>query len=518
MDVKGDGMEQGDAAPLDAEARLELVGLQKSFGANLVLKGVDLTLTGGRVTALLGANGAGKSTLIKVLAGVHEPTGGVVRLGGGEIQLDSPMAASRFGIQTVHQRIDDAIVPGLSVAENLLFEEIAQGRTQRVGSLSVLLPRAREIAETLSLGWSDSFLRQDVHELGIADCQMLLLARALALSPKVLILDEPTSTLSRSEAERLFALVRKLRDRGVAVLYVSHRLGEINDLADEIAVLRDGSVVNQQVRPFALGKAVTAMLGEGVRADADALEELTGTSVALEIRDHRVFTESKPIDLDLRHGEVTGIIGLIGAGKTELAEYLFGATKSTSGTVRLDGEAYQPRHPKDAIARGVYLVPEDRAAQSMLPGWSVARTFTLPFLKRILAGIIVNRRRENRFGQQAIDDFGVVATGPDQSVDALSGGNQQKVMVARWMQVTPTVLLLDEPFRGVDIAARREIARRARAQALEGSCVVMICSDVDEVREMADRIVVFVEGSVALDARASQISNESIVNSMSEVA
>lgn len=511
-------MEQGATAQPDVEARLELVGLQKSFGANLVLKGVDLTLTGGRVTALLGANGAGKSTLIKVLAGVHEPTGGVVRLGGGEIQLDSPMAASRFGIQTVHQRIDDAIVPGLSVAENLLFEEIAQGRTQRVGSLSRLLPRAREIAETLSLGWSDSFLRQDVHELGIADCQMLLLARALVLSPKVLILDEPTSTLSRSEAERLFSLVRELRDRGVAVLYVSHRLGEINDLADEIAVLRDGSVVDQQVRPFALGKAVTAMLGEGVRADADALEEMTGTSVALEIRDHRVFPESKPIDLDLKHGEVTGIIGLIGAGKTELAEYLFGATKSSSGTVRLDGEAYQPRRPKDAIARGVYLVPEDRVAQSMVPGWSVARTFSLPFLKRILNGMVVNRRRENGLGQQAIDDFGVVATGPDQSVDALSGGNQQKVMVARWMQVTPRVLLLDEPFRGVDIAARREIARRARAQATEGSCVVMICSDVDEVREMADRIVVFVEGSVALDARASQISNENIVNSMSEVA
>ena len=511
-------MEQlSDGAP-DAGATLELIGLEKSFGANRVLKGVDLTLTGGRVTALLGANGAGKSTLIKVLDGVHEPTAGTVRLSGGEISLDSPMAASRFGIQTVHQRIDDAIVPGLSVAENLLFEEIAQGLTRRVSSLRSLLPRARAVADTLSLGWSDAVLRQDVYELGIADCQMLLLARALVLSPKVLILDEPTSTISQSESERLFALVRQLRDKGVAILYVSHRLGEVNHLADDIAVLRDGYVVDRQVRPFALGTAVTAMLGETVRVETESLEEMTGTRVALEVRDHCVFAESKPINLDFRYGEVTGIIGLIGAGKTELAEYLFGATKQTSGAVTLDGARYRPRHPREAIARGVYLVPEDRAAQGLLPGWSLARTLSLPFLRRVVSGVTINGRRELDLGRQVIDDFGVVSTGPGQSVDALSGGNQQKVMVARWMQVAPKVLLLDEPFRGVDIAARREISRRAREQAAAGTCVVMICSDVDEVREMADRIVVLVEGTVALDERASRVSNENLINSMSEVA
>lgn len=497
---------------------LRLVGLTKNFGANRVLKGVELDLFPGSVTALLGANGAGKSTLIKILAGVHAPTGGELRLSGSPVDFDSPMAAARAGVRTVHQRIDDAIVPGLSVAENLLFEEIALKEVRSVASLRSLLPRAREIAATLDLGWDDAFLRQDVHELGIADCQMLLLARALSTTPQVLILDEPTSTLSQSEAERLFALVTKLRDRGVAILYVSHRLSEINALADRLAVLRDGRIVNAQQLPFDLQGAVAAMLGEGVLADAAELEELRGSDTALTVRGLRVLPESAPVDLDVKSGEVTGIIGLIGAGKTELAETVFGARKLTDGEMRLDDAPFAPKNPKQAIARGVYLVPEDRAAQGMLPGWSVMRTLSLPFLTDFVRGGILQPGRERAAGTHAIDRFSVVTTGPEQSLDALSGGNQQKVMVARWMQRSPRVLLLDEPFRGVDIGARRVISQRAREQAAEGTAVVMICSDVDEIREMADRIIVMVEGRITLDGRAADISNEQIINSMTEVA
>lgn len=504
-------------APSPAPA-LRLVGLIKHFGANRVLKGVDLDLVPGTVTALLGANGAGKSTLIKVLAGVHEQSGGEVQLHGIATQFDSPMAAARAGVRTVHQRIDDAIVPGLSVAENLLFERIALREVRPVASLASLLPRARDIAATLDLDWNDAFLRQDVHELGIADCQMLLLARALSTTPDVLILDEPTSTLSQSEAERLFAVVKRLRERGVAILYVSHRLSEINALADRLAVLRDGRIVNAQQVPFDLQAAVTSMLGEGVLADAAELDELHGAETALSIREHRIFAESPPLDLDISSGEVTGIIGLIGAGKTELAEAVFGARKSTSGSMTLAGSGFAPRDPKAAIARGVYLVPEDRAAQGMLPGWSLMRTLSLPFLADFVRNGILSPRRERDAGVEAIDRFSVVTTGPAQSVDALSGGNQQKVMVARWMQRNPKVLLLDEPFRGVDIGARRVISHRAREQAAAGSAVVMICSDVDEVREIADRIVVLVEGRITLDARASAISNEQIIQSMTEVA
>lgn len=497
---------------------LSLRGLRKRFGATEVLKGVDLDLHAGRVTALLGANGAGKSTLIKVLAGVHDPSGGDVLHDGAPVSLGTPSAASRIGIRTVHQRVDDAIVPGLSVAENLLFERIALGETARVGSLRSLLPRAREIAATLDLDWSDRFLLQDVYELGIADCQLLLLARALATTPSVLILDEPTSTLSAAEADRLFGIVRSLRDRGVAILYVSHRMGEIAALADDVAVLRDGRIVDRQHRPFDLDVAVGAMLGDGVVHEASELEPLHGTGTVLEIRDLPVLPGTTGIDLDLSRGEVTGIIGLIGAGKTELAEHLFGARRAKRGTLTLDGAPYRPRTPKAAIAHGVHLVPEDRAAQSMLPGWSLARTFTLPFIRRFERALVVGRGRERAHATQAIADFGIVAAGTEQPVDALSGGNQQKVIVARWMQRQPTLLVLDEPFRGVDIGARREIAARARAQAADGACVVMLCSDVDEVREIADRIVVMVEGRIVRDARADEIRNDEIVTSMTEVA
>lgn len=513
MTVNGD-----TATEAPARVALELRDLRKSFGANAVLKGVDLTLRSGAVTALLGANGAGKSTLIKILAGAYDATSGTILVGGTERSFSTPLDAVHAGVRTVHQRVDDAIVPGLTVAENLLFERIAEGK-DRVASLRSLLPKAREIADVLDLGWSDAVLRSDVYDLGIADCQMLLLARALVTTPEVLILDEPTSTLSSDEVERLFALVRKLRDEGVAILYVSHRMGEIRSIADEIVVLRDGRIVDTQERPFKMDQALTAMLGQAISAEVAVHGSLPGGETALQISGMRLFRESREIDLDLRYGQVTGIIGLIGAGKTELLQKLFGAgTVAADGATTLDGAAYAPRMPSQAIAHGVYLVTEDRAAQGMLPGWSIARTLSLPFLSRISRGGILNAKRESALAQRAIDDFGIVATGGGQSVDALSGGNQQKVMVSRWMQVAPKVLLLDEPFRGVDLGARREISRRATLQASEGACVVVVTSDVEELREAADRILVMVEGNIVLDAMSADLTNEQIVASMSEVA
>jgi len=499
-------------------ATLHLDSITMSFGTNRVLKGVDLRLTAGRVTALLGANGAGKSTLIKVLSGVYSADGGHVRIDGEEVEIATPQDASRHGIQTVHQRIDDSIIPGLSVAENLVFEEIARGEMAPVRSLRAILPRAREIAQTLELGWDDATLRTDVFELGIAERQLLLLARALVQKPKVLVLDEPTSTLSAQEADRLFALVTRLRDEGVAILYVSHRLGEIRSLADDVVVLRDGRIIDEQSRPFDLARAVSAMLGQQVAAEAQGVDERRGVKVAVEVRGARLLKHSEPTDLVLRYGEVTGVIGLIGAGKTELAQGIYGASPLHGGTVTLDGEPHEPDHPKDSVRKGVYLVPEDRAAEAMLPGWSIARTISLPFLRGLSRLGQVRTDREARNAAEVIDRFGVVATSGEQAVDDLSGGNQQKVVVARWMDAEPRVLLLDEPFRGVDIGARRDISHKARELAEKGACVVVLVSDVDELREVADRIIVLVEGQVRLDAYTSEISNDEIVTSMSEVA
>jgi simple sugar transport system ATP-binding protein len=512
--------EQGTVGP-EAEgpvAVLELDDITMSFGPNQVLKGVNLRLETGRVTALLGANGAGKSTLIKILSGVYADHGGRICVSGQQVTMDTPLSAARHGIQTVHQRIDETIIPGLTVAENLVFEEIIRGEIPPVRSLGRLLPRAREIAATLDLGWSDAMLTKDVFELGNADSQMLLLARALSQRPKMLVLDEPTSTLSASEVKRLFTLLRRLCAEGVSILYVTHRLSEVREIADDLVVLRDGQVKNRQQAPFDMSEAVRAMLGESALAQTSHLVEQRGTGVALRLQGVQLLRRSKPLDLDLRYGEVTGIIGLIGAGKSELARGIFGAERWRSGSMHLDGQPYAPRHTHDAVRQRIYLVPEDRTAEAMLPKWSIAWTKSLPFLGTVSRLGVLLFARERADAENLIRDFGVMATGPDQVVDSLSGGNQQKVVVGRWMRAGPRVMLLDEPFRGVDIGARGDISRRAREQARDGACVLVLSSDVEEIRAVADRILVLVEGEIQLDAYTTEIDNGAIVTSMSEVA
>ncbi len=504
------------AAPGDLA--LHLADITKSFGPNQVLNGVTMGLRAGRVTALLGANGAGKSTLIKILSGIYEKQGGQIQVVGEEVSISSPMEAAQHGLQTVHQRIDDSIIPDLTVAENLVFEEMVRGQGPAVRTLRSLLPRAREIAATLDLNWSDSFLLRDAFEIGIADAQLLLLARALNHRPKVLILDEPTSTLSAAETDRLFALVQRLRDEGVAIMYVTHRLSEVRALADDLVVLRDGRLQQEQSAPFDMPSAVAAMLGKSIQVEASQLVEQRGQQVALQLRGIQLLSHSGPIDLDLRYGEVTGVIGLIGAGKTELAQTIFGADRLRTGSMRLDGDDFAPRNTRDAVRRGIYLAPEDRAAQAMLPGWTLATTGSLPFLSRISRAAVVSRRAEQQLAREIIDSYSVVATGPDQEMDALSGGNQQKVVVARWLRQSPRIMLLDEPFRGVDLGARREIAQKAREQAAAGACVVVLVSDVEELREVADRVVVLSEGQTYLDTYASDVDDSTIITSMSEVA
>ncbi len=504
--------------PAEPRYALELRGIEKSFGANQVLKGVTLALEPGCVTALLGANGAGKSTLIKILAGVYERGAGEILVAGEPVEITSPLTAAHNGIHTVHQRVDESIVPGLTVAENLLFEELVQGGLPPIGALRKLLPKARATAATLNLEWSDAKLLSDAFELGIADAQLLVLARALVKAPKVLVLDEPTSTLSQAEAERLFGLIEKMRDQGVAILYVSHHLSEIQSLADRLVVLRDGMIKDRQTAPLNMGEAVRSMLGEQVTVEMGELNHLHGESVAVELRDVTLLPRSEPLDLSLCYGEVTGVVGLLGAGKSELARGIYGVDPFREGTMTLDGKPYRPKRAGDGVRRGIYLVPENRAAEAMLPGWNVARTVSLPFLGRVSPMGVTNFVSERRLARSVIDGFSVVTTGPDQVVDSLSGGNQQKVVVGRWMSGDPKIILMDEPFRGVDIGARHDLSKKARDAAAAGACVVVLSSDVEEIREVADRILVMVEGRITLDCRAAEVDADAIMTSMSEVA
>jgi simple sugar transport system ATP-binding protein len=498
------------------DVAVSLRDVSMAFGGKTVLESVSLDIAPGSVVALLGANGAGKSTLIKILSGVHTDHGGEVRVAGEPAALQSPLAARQLGIQTVHQRIGEGIVPGLTVAENLVFEELAQRRGNPFLNGRRVLARAREIQAALELDWSDAVLRRDVTELGISDRQLLILARALATRPRLLILDEPTSALSAAEAERLFALVEKMRDDGIAVLYVSHRLGEIDALADRLVVLRDGGLTDDQVKPFDWDSALRAMLAQAHEATS-ARPQHTGEhgDVVLALHGVHLFEGRAPLDLDLRAGEVTGVVGLLGAGKTELARGLFGAEPFSTGTVELDGKRYAPRRPADAIRAGVHLVPEDRHADALVPGWSVAQNISLPFLKSLSRGGLVNTAKEDALGRDTIDALGVVARDEHSTVEELSGGNQQKVVVGRWLAETPRVLILDEPFRGVDIGARRDIGRRARALAAEGAAVLVLSADVDEVLEIADRVVVLAAGEVHLDAYGEDAERDRVIQTIS---
>ncbi|BBC37812.1 ABC transporter [Streptomyces graminofaciens] len=507
-------MSPTDIAP--SKAAVSLRDVSKAFGGKTVLASVSLDIAPGSVVALLGANGAGKSTLIKILSGVHADHGGEVLVDGSPASLQSPLAARQLGIQTVHQRISEGVVPGLTVAENLVFEELAQSRGNPFLNGSRLLARAREIQAGLGLDWSDAVLKQDVTELGISDRQLLILARALATRPRLLILDEPTSALSAAEAERLFALVERMRDDGIAVLYVSHRLGEIDALADRLVVLRDGRLTEDQARPFDWDAALRAMLAQAQEATtARPVREGDQGDVVLSLKGVRLFEGRTPLDLDIHTGEVTGVVGLLGAGKTELARGLFGAEPFTTGAVELDGRPYTPRRPADAIRGGVHLVPEDRHADALVPGWSVARNISLPFLKSLSRLGLVTTARENTLGRDTIDALGVVTRDEHSTVEELSGGNQQKVVVGRWLAETPRVLILDEPFRGVDIGARRDIGRRARALAAEGAAVLVLSADVDEVLEVADRVVVLAAGEIHLDAYGEDAERDRVIQTIS---
>ncbi|PIE31629.1 MAG: ABC transporter, partial [Ilumatobacter coccineus] len=404
-------------------APIEMTGITMAFGANEVLKGIDLKLEPGKVTAMLGANGAGKSTLIKVLSGINNTYGGTIFVDGEPVHIDHPTTARSYGIQAVHQKIADGIVPGLSVAENLLFEGIVNNQVSRAKSLRALMPEARRMAAVLDLDWSDEVLRSDVFEMPIADQQLLLLCRALIVRPRLLILDEPTSALSKAEGERLFGVIDGLRNEGVAIFYVSHRLAEIEQIADRLLVLRDGIIHDDQNRPIDWPSALHAMLDvEDSQAD-NRTPEMRGTDEVLSLSGVQLQAKSSPFDLAVRAGEVTGVFGLLGSGGTELAHGIFGASPFVAGKMTLTGEPYSPKLPADAIARDVYMVPEDRVAGTLIKTWTVAMISTFPFLNDISNWSVLNAAAEAKVGRSVIDEFGVVAQSEADPVMSLSGGN-----------------------------------------------------------------------------------------------
>lgn len=487
-------------------------GLGKSFAENPVLQNIDLQLYAGEVVALLGANGAGKSTLVKILAGSHGHDAGQLLVNGHPMCFASPQDARQAGIVAVHQHVDEAVVPGFTVAENLLLDELCQPHGSLFSRRRRLQERARQIAANLDLKLP---LDVPIESLGTAERQLVVLARALALKPKLLVLDEPTAALSAAEAERLFELIAALRERGVSILYISHRLSDLQRIADRAIVLRDGRLAGEFAAPLDLNAAVHAMLGSELAPVVHQHVE-RGHKV-LQVRGCRVNERSAGFDLDLHEGEVVALTGLLGAGKSEIAELFYGLRRAVAGTIELDGKTWSPRSPQQAIEGGVFMASEDRVGGSLVPGFSLTRTLTLPFLRRFSRGGFIQHAAEREAVQEQVLSLGIKCAGIDVAMDTLSGGNQQKVVLARWLLGNGRVLILDEPFQGVDIRARREIGARIRAGAARRATLV-ICSDPDEALEIADRILVVRDASVIADYPRAGLERAQLVAQLAGIS
>lgn len=490
---------------------VELINITKAFGDNSVLRGIDMKLRGGEVTVLMGANGAGKSTLVKVLCGVYSANSGKITLDGEPFSPTTPAQAIRSGVVTVHQSINDGVIPDLDIASNLMLDHLAKPGSGFFLNGRKIRAEARKIAAAMAL---DVDVTQLVSELNLADRQLVAIARAMAHQPKLLILDEPTSSLSAKEAKRLFELLDRLRDSGVAILYISHRMSDIRRIADRIVSMRDGKIagVFEQGRsnkiPLDYEGAVNAMLGHSM-ADAKIDIPPAGAPV-MSLEDIVLRSEAKPFSLDFHANEVVAITGLVGSGKSALANMLFGLVKPVSGKMSLFDTPYHPISQREAIEAGVFLCPKDRASNAVVQDFDITRNITLPFLSRHSNFSFLKFASEHRTAQRTISDLGIVCQSDEDEITSLSGGNQQKVMVGRWLAEKSNLLVLDEPFQGVDIKARRDIGNKIRETA-SGRATVFLAAEMDEALEIADRIVVMNDHTIVGDHKNENIDTRLVL-------
>jgi len=471
----------------------ELTRITKSYPGVQALKDVDLTLRPGSIHALLGENGAGKSTLINILSGGTSPDAGVIRLDGQPVHFPNVLAARRAGIVTVHQEVD--LFTDLTVAENLGL--LTGLPVNRLGWVNWGEQNRRTRAALAAVGEAMS-PRAQAAELSPAGRQMIEIAAAVSQSARVLVLDEPTSSLSAAEVQILFGHLRRIGERGAAILYVSHRLEEIFTLADEVTVLRDGRRVWQGlIADTSTGDLIQKMVGRELSAPSLKTEREKGAAVRLRCESVTATDRScRDVSLEVHGGEIVGLYGLIGAGRSEWAQTVFGLRPCVQGRVWIDGQAVVPRSPGQMARHGLAYVPEDRLHQGLCRGLSLRANAALAALRRLALGPFVLPWREEHLTKSVIDRLRVRAFSSNQSAGTLSGGNQQKVVLGRWLECDPGVLLLDEPTRGVDIGAKAEIHTLMRMLANEGKAVVLISSEMPEVLSNCDRVGVFRDGAL----------------------
>jgi len=490
---------------MTAKPILEMREITRRFGNFYALKGVDLTVYPGEVHALMGENGAGKSTLMKILAGAYTASSGEVLIDGKPWQLKGPKEALAAGITLIYQEIN--LAPNLTVAENIfLGSEITRaGMVKR----HQMADEAQQVINRLGAQFSAT---DKVSRLSIAEQQQVEIARALHRNSRILVMDEPTAALSNRETEQLFALIKRLRSEGMAIIYISHRMAEVYELSDRVSVLRDGQYVGSLTRDnLNASELVRMMVGRPLSDLFNKDRTIPRGAVRLAINHLSDGGKVHPCSLEVRAGEIVGLAGLVGAGRSELAQLIFGVHRLKQGEIWIDGQKVAIHSPREAIAHGIGFLTENRKEQGLFLEMAAQENIVMATLERDASYGMLNRRKSRKIASEAISSLNIRVPHALVRAGGLSGGNQQKLLISRWIAIGPRILILDEPTRGVDVGAKSEIYRMMQDMARQGVAILMISSELPEVVGMSDRVYVMHEGAIAGELAGDRSSQENIM-------
>lgn len=486
---------------------IEMTGIDKAFSGNQVLTNVDFEIKHGEIHALMGENGAGKSTLVKVLTGIHPRDNGVVKLDGKEVTFTNPKEAEEKGIIVIHQELN--IIPHLTVAENMfLGKELTYGKT---GILNTKAMKKQTVQSLKRLGVTNIHPDETAGNLSVGQQQMVEIARAIATDAKLIVMDEPTAALTDREIESLFKVIDSLKAQGVSIIYISHRMEEIFNICDRITILRDGQYIGtENIAETSFEGIVKMMVGRELGEQFPERDHPVG-DVIFEVSNLGRAGYFKDISFDIKEGEILGVAGLMGAGRSEVMEVIFGFHKKDSGSIKLNGKDLTIKHPRDAVKAGIGFITEDRKSKGLVIDASIRENIALTNLKTISSGGIISNSKENKMVVELIKRLHVRTTGGGQEVKSLSGGNQQKVVIAKWLGINPTILILDEPTRGVDVGAKKEIYSIMNELTESGVAIIMISSELPEVLGVSDRIMVMHEGEITAFLNRDEADQERIM-------
>jgi ribose transport system ATP-binding protein len=493
-----------------SEYILEMDEINKSFSANKVLKNVSLKIKKGEVHALVGGNGAGKSTMMKILTGVYTSDSGTIRINGEPVKFDSAKDSSRNGIRMIFQEL--SLIPTMTVAENIFLNQKPKEKGLQIINKKQMEKKAAQLLSEFDIDLDPS---QVINTLGVGYCQLVEIAKALSQDAKILVLDEPTASLTETETQILFGIVKKLKAKGVTMVYISHRMHEIFQITDSITIMRDGQhIITTDTQSLDMDAVIHHMLGSTTVEKAFKRmhrEKKPDGSNILEVKHLHINDKLRDVSFQLKKGEVLGFAGLMGSGRTEIAEAIFGIHPAKSGEIIVDQKPVKIRNVKDAIDAGIALIPEDRRRQGLVLIHSVKDNMILPIVDKLKKRLSLDKKRVEKTVQSRIDELAIKTDSTNKIISLLSGGNQQKVVIAKWLETGPKVLMMDEPTAGIDIGAKGEIIDMIRQLADTGNSFILISSELSELMAICDRIIVLKDGVITGELNGDDIESEDVL-------